>query len=298
MALTTGKPSARRQGFELAMMSPALFLLALITLVPFFSIIWMSFNDVSLMGGLAFEFSGLDNWQRVFTDPDIRSSWLISLVYFLATVGLEMVIGTVMALLVYSLTRGSNIIISLLLIPMFIAPVIVGLLGRFMLDPSHGLYAWLLNETGLFDGNILGSVGSAMVAVILMDVWEWTPLVALIVLAGLASVPEDTLEAAEMDGAKYGQKLLYIILPSISNILLVALLIRAMDAIRFFAIIFITTNGGPADSTKIIPIRLYDIAFRFFDLGYAAAVGITMLVFSIMVATAFTKLLKRQETSS
>mgnify|MGYP003658171729 FL=1 len=137
-----------------------------------------------------------------------------------------------------------------------------------------------------------------MVAVILMDVWEWTPLVALIVLAGLASVPEDTLEAAEMDGAKYGQKLLYIILPSISNILLVALLIRAMDAIRFFAIIFITTNGGPADSTKIIPIRLYDIAFRFFDLGYAAAVGITMLVFSIMVATAFTKLLKRQETSS
>jgi multiple sugar transport system permease protein len=298
MTLTTGKPSARRQGFELAMMSPALFLLALITLVPFFSIIWMSFNDVSLMGGLAFEFSGLDNWQRVFTDPDIRSSWLISLVYFLATVGLEMVIGTAMALLVYSLTRGSNIIISLLLIPMFIAPVIVGLLGRFMLDPSHGLYAWMLNESGLFDGNILGSVGSAMVAVILMDVWEWTPLVALIVLAGLASVPEDILEAAEMDGAKYGQKLLYIILPSISNILLVALLIRAMDAIRFFAIIFITTNGGPADSTKIIPIRLYDIAFRFFDLGYAAAVGITMLVFSIMVATAFTKLLKRQETSS
>lgn len=74
MALMTGKPSARRQGFELAMMSPALFLLALITLVPFFSIIWMSFNDVSLIGGLTFEFSGLDNWQRVFTDPDIRSS--------------------------------------------------------------------------------------------------------------------------------------------------------------------------------------------------------------------------------
>lgn len=298
MALMTGKPSARRQGFELAMMSPALFLLALITLVPFFSIIWMSFNEVSLMGGLAFEFTGLDNWQRVFTDPDIRSSWMISLAYFLATVGLEMVIGTVMALLVYSLTRGSNIIISLLLIPMFIAPVIVGLLGRFMLDPSHGLYAWMLNASGLFEGNILGSVGPAMIAVILMDVWEWTPLVALIVLAGLTSVPEDVLEAAEMDGARYGQKLLYIILPSISNILLVALLIRAMDAIRFFAIIFITTNGGPADSTKIIPIRLYDIAFRFFDLGYAAAVGITMLVFSIMVATAFTKLLKRQEKTS
>ncbi|OLO04991.1 ABC transporter permease [Salinicola socius] len=280
------------------MMAPALFLLALITLIPFFSIIWMSFNDVSLMGGLTFEFSGLDNWQRLFTDPDIRSSWLISLVYFLATVGLEMIIGTAMALLVFSLVRGGNIVISLLLIPMFIAPVIVGLLGRFMLDPSHGLYAWMLSESGLFDGNILGSVGSALIAVILMDVWEWAPLVALIVLAGLASVPGDILEAAEMDGAKYVQKLLYIILPSISNILLVALLIRAMDAIRFFAIIFITTNGGPADSTKIIPIRLYDIAFRFFDLGYAAAVGITMLVFSILVANAFMKMLKRQEKTA
>ncbi|WP_244158321.1 carbohydrate ABC transporter permease [Salinicola socius] len=298
MAPLTAKSAARRQGFELAMMAPALFLLALITLIPFFSIIWMSFNDVSLMGGLTFEFSGLDNWQRLFTDPDIRSSWLISLVYFLATVGLEMIIGTAMALLVFSLVRGGNIVISLLLIPMFIAPVIVGLLGRFMLDPSHGLYAWMLSESGLFDGNILGSVGSALIAVILMDVWEWAPLVALIVLAGLASVPGDILEAAEMDGAKYVQKLLYIILPSISNILLVALLIRAMDAIRFFAIIFITTNGGPADSTKIIPIRLYDIAFRFFDLGYAAAVGITMLVFSILVANAFMKMLKRQEKTA
>ncbi|QEL12678.1 sugar ABC transporter permease [Kushneria phosphatilytica] len=280
------------------MMSPALILLAVISLIPFFSIIWMSFNDVSLMGGLSFDFSGLENWQRLFTDPDIRSSWITSLIYFVATVGLEMILGTLIALLVHSLVRGGNLVLSLLLIPMFIAPVIVGLLGRFMLDPSHGLYAWLLQTIGLFNGNILGNVGSAMVAVVLMDVWEWTPLVALIVLAGLASVPGDIIEAAEMDGARYPQLLIHIILPSISGILLVALLIRAMDAIRFFAIIFITTQGGPADSTKIIPIRLYDIAFRFFDLGYAAAVGISMLVFSILVAIAFVRLFKRQETTS
>lgn len=290
-----GGGARRRQRFELAMMSPALILLAVISLIPFFSILWMSFNEVSLMGGLSFEFAGLDNWQRVFTDPDIRSSWWTSLVYFVATVGLEMLLGTLIALLVHGLTRGANLIISLLLIPMFIAPVIVGLLGRFLLDPSHGLYAWLLTESGLFDGNVLGSVGSAMVAVILMDVWEWTPLVALIVLAGLASVPEDVLEAAEMDGANYWQKLIHIILPTISGILLVALLIRAMDAIRFFDIIFITTQGGPADSTKIIPIRLYDVAFRFFDLGYAATIGITMLVFSIVVANAFVRMIKRRE---
>ncbi len=287
-----------RQGFELAMISPALLLLAAVSLVPFFYIIWMSFNHVGLIGGLSFKFLGFANWRHLFTDPDIRSSWVTSIIYFVATVGLEMFLGTVIALLLHSLARGTNIIISLLLTPMFIAPVIVGLLGRFLLDPSHGLYAWLLTQGGVNAANILGSSGSAMIAVILMDVWEWTPLVMLIVLAGLASVSSDVLEAAEMDGASGFQTLVYVTLPLISRILLVALLIRSMDAIRFFDIIFITTNGGPADTTKIIPIRLYDIAFRFFDLGYAAAVGITMLVFSILIANAFMKVFERREATT
>jgi len=298
MKHASAKAAGWRQGFELAMMSPALLLLASVSLVPFFYIIWMSFNHVGLIGGVSFKFLGLSNWLRVFTDPDIRSSWATSIIYFVATVGLEMLLGTLVALLLHSLARGTNIIISLLLAPMFIAPVIVGLLGRFLLDPSHGLYAWLLTQCGINAGNILGNTGSAMIAVILMDVWEWTPLVMLIVLAGLAAVPREILEAAQIDGARGLQTFIYVTLPSISRILVVALLIRCMDAIRFFDIIFITTRGGPADSTKIIPIRLYDIAFRFFDLGYAAAVGITMLVFSILIANAFMKVFERRETTT
>ena len=115
-----------------------------------------------------------------------------------------------------------------------------------------------------------------------MDVWEWTPLIALIVLAGLTSVPKPVLEAAAMDGAGYFKRLRYIVLPMISGVLIVALLIRSMDAIRYFDIITNTTNGGPADATKIVPIRLYETAFRFFDLGYAAAIGLSMLVVTIM----------------
>lgn len=292
-----GKARRSGQGFELAMMSPALILLAAISFIPLFTMIWMSLSKVGLIGGLSFDFIGLDNWKKLFTDPDIGSSWILSVIYFAATVGAEMILGTLMALLVHSLIKARNFVLSLVLIPMFIAPIIVGLLGRFMLDPSFGLYSWFLSATGLYDGNILGSVGPALAAVIGLDIWEWSPLVALIVLAGLTAVPTDILEAAEVDGASYRHKLVSIILPSILPILLVALLIRAMDAIRFFAIIFITTNGGPADSTKIIPIRLYDIAFRFFDLGYASAVGLTMLVFSIVIATAFVRVLKREETA-
>ena len=110
-----------------------------------------------------------------------------------------------------------------------------------------------------------------------MDVWEWTPLIALIVLAGLTSVPKPVLEAAAMDGAGYFKRLRYIVLPMIAGVMIVALLIRSMDAIRYFDIITNTTNGGPADATKIVPIRLYETAFRFFDLGYAAAIGLSML---------------------
>ena len=284
----------RMPSFGARMMLPALLLLAALSIFPFLFIVWMSFNDVSPIGGLSFEWAGLKNWVDLFTDPDVRSSWAISGIYFVATVGLEMVIGIAVALLVHEIIWGKNLAISLLLMPMFIAPVIVGLLGRFIVSPTYGLYSWILSETGLFTGNILGSKGSALVAVILMDVWEWTPLIIIVVLAGLASMPQEVIEAARVDGANYWQSLRHVVAPMISGVVSVALLVRSMDAIRFFDIIFVTTNGGPADSTKIIPIRLYETAFRFFDLGYAAAIGLGMLAFSILIANLFLQILKRQ----
>ncbi len=184
--------------------------------------------------------------------------------------------------------------LSLILMPMFMAPVIVGLLGRFLTDSTYGLYAWVLKQTGIFSGDIVGSAHPAFIAVVLMDVWEWTPLIALIVLAGLTSVPAPIIEAAKVDGANYWQRFRHIVLPSISGIVVIALLIRSMDAIRYYDIITNTTAGGPADATKTIPLRLYEEAFRFFDLGYAAAIGLTMLAFSIVVANLFVRTLRRR----
>jgi multiple sugar transport system permease protein len=280
--------------FGVRMMLPALLLLASLSIFPFLFIVWMSFNEVSPIGGLSFEFVGLENWVNLFADPDVRSSWMISGIYFVATVGLEMILGIAIALLVHEIVWGKNLAISLLLMPMFIAPVIVGLLGRFLVDPTYGLYAWILKTTDLYTQNILGSQGAALTAVILMDVWEWTPLITIIVLAGLSSMPQEIFEAAMVDGANYWQRLRHMVMPFISGVVIVALLIRSMDAIRFFDIIFITTNGGPADSTKIIPIRLYETAFRFFELGYAAAIGLGMLAFSILIANLFLRILARE----
>jgi multiple sugar transport system permease protein len=249
---------------------------------------------VRMIGGISFDWAGLSNWLRLFSDSAVWGSWLRSVVFFVLSVGLQMSLGIAIALTIYETRRGRNIITSLVLMPMFMAPVIVGLLGRFLTDSTYGLYAWALDGIGLYNGDILGNTTSAFLAVTLMDVWEWTPLIALIVLAGLSSMPQAVLEAAAMDGAGYWSRLRDIILPMVSGVIIVALLIRSMDAIRYFDIITNTTNGGPADATKIVPIRLYETAFRFFDLGYAAAIGLSMLAVTILMANLFMRILKQR----
>ena len=297
-AQSSSKQESRRRGlsFEAKMMLPALVILAAISILPLIYIIWMSLNDVTLLGGSGIEsnWAGLDNWGRMFTDSNVWAGWLAMIIYFVATVGLEMILGLVIALVIHEVAWGKNLALSLVLIPMFIAPVIVGLLGRFLVNPTYGLYAWVLRESGLYDGNILGGSVSAFVAVVLMDVWEWTPLVALITLAGLVSIQPQVLEAARVDGANYFERLRHIVLPSITGIVIVALLIRSMDALRYFDIIWQATNGGPANATKIIPLRLYESAFRFFHLGYAATIGLLMLAVSILVANLFTGILRQR----
>jgi len=293
-ARSASRTSAERSGlrFQLLLMSPALLLLALLSIFPFLYLIVMSLSAVGLIGGISLDFIGLDNWSRLFTDGAVGASWLRSILYFVATVGLEMVLGIAIALLVHQLVWGRNLVVSLLLLPMFMAPVIVGLLGRFLTDSTYGLYAWVLRETGLYSGDIVGQSTSAFIAVTLMDVWQWTPLITLIVLAGLASLPKSVMEAAAVDGASYWARTRHIVLPMLAGVIIVALLIRSMDAIRYFDIIWNTTNGGPADATKIVPIRLYETAFRFFDLGYAAAIGLSMLAVTILVANVFMRTLK------
>lgn len=291
-ATTAPPPSApprrRGLGFPGRLMAPGVVLLALISVLPFVALVVMSFSRVRLLGGVRLEWAGLDNWERVLTDPEMWLSWGRTVAYLTATLGLEMVLGAAVALALHRVVRGRGLLLSLTLLPMFVAPVIVGLLGRYLTDSTFGLYSRLLAGLG-YDGDILGGTTSAFVAVVLMDVWEWTPLIALIVLAGLTSVNTSMLEAAALDGAGYVRTLRHIVLPAISPILLVALLIRAMDAVRYFDIVVVTTNGGPADATKIIPVRLFETAFRFFDLGYAAAIGLMMLGLTIAISKVFVR---------
>ncbi|TDQ54286.1 carbohydrate ABC transporter permease [Actinorugispora endophytica] len=284
--------AGRRFGltFNGRLMAPGVVILGALSFFPLAALIAMSFSRVRLLGGVRLEWAGLDNWERAFSDPELWRSWGLTILWFTTTLGVEMVLGVAVAVALSRLVRARGVVLALVLLPMFAAPAIVGLLGRYLVDPTFGLYAWMLQGAGL-DGDILGDPVTAFVAVALMDVWEWTPLVALITLAGLSGVNPSVLEAAALDGADQWTTFWHVVLPSIQGILLVALLIRSMDAVRYFDVITVTTNGGPADATKIIPLRLYEAAFRFFDLGYAAVIGLMMLVLTIAIARLFVRIL-------
>ncbi|HZS87298.1 MAG TPA: sugar ABC transporter permease [Chloroflexota bacterium] len=287
-----------RPSAEFLMLLPALVVLAALSLYPFFYLIWMSFSNITLIGGISTTFVGLQNWQTLFNDPQVWGSWLTTVEFVGGILILEMVLGIAVALAISALGAFRNLVLTLVILPMFLAPVVVGLLGLFLTNSTYGLYAYLLHSLGLFNNSdILGSTSSALPAVMLMDVWEWTPLIVLIVAAGISALPKEPLESANVDGANAVQRLRYVVLPLLRPTILVALLIRSMDAIRYYDIIWVTTAGGPADSTKIIPIRLYETAFRFFNLGYAAAIGLSMLVVTIILGRLFVGFMTRGDVN-
>jgi multiple sugar transport system permease protein len=279
-----------RFSFEARMLTPALVVLAALSLFPFVYIIVMSLSRVGLIGGISFQWAGLDNWTRLFSDSAVGASWLRSIVYFVLTVGLELVLGIAIALCVHELVWGKNIALSLILMPMFMAPVIVGLLGRFLTDSTYGLYAWVLKETGLYTGDILGSTKAAFAAVTLMDVWQWTPLIALIVLAGLASMPGQVLEAAKVDGATWWQRLFRVILPNMKAAIMVAVLFRALDAYRIFDNIFVMTAG--AQKTESISFLTYRQTIEQFQLGMGSALSVLLFLSVLLVAFLIIKLFR------
>jgi multiple sugar transport system permease protein len=287
------KVKNRKDRTEFWMLMPSMIVLGIISIFPFIYLIYASFFDYSLSVDEP-TFSGLKNWFHVFKSQTFWSSWGRTGVFTLGGLVTEMILGVGLALAIYQLPKGKNLIVTLWMLPLFVAPVVTGLLGRFLLNSTYGLYAWFFQLIGLHK-EIFGDVSTAMPAVILMDVWEWTPLITIIVLAGLQSMPEEPLEAAEVDGAGYFQKLRYIILPLATPTMLVALLIRSMDILRFVDTIKITTEGGPADSTKTIGFYLLEVAFRFQDFGTAAALGLTMLVVTTWLGKTFVKQMTKGE---
>lgn len=293
--------------FHFWIMTPTIIILATITIYPFLWMVVMSFKETAMNPGESDKWIGLHNYIRLLDDESFLNGVKLLIWFFVLCLSFEMLLGTGVALLINN-AKWENFWIIVFVMPMMVAPIVVGYLFRFLYNVSFGWGFWLLKSLGLMEGEtILANAApwflpffpsTAFMAVVAADVWEWTPLVVLIVLAGLKSVPQDQLEAARVDGAGPIRTFLEVTLPNIKSVLLIALVVRFMDNVRYIDLIYVLTKGGPADTTKILPFYLYNVSFRYFEFGRGAALGFVLLLFTIFMALFFVNVVfkKKEET--
>lgn len=283
-------PKPKRTFYFLLMM-PAVILLAAITLYPFFWLIYMSLHNVGL-GPRPDVFVGLQNFARLPDDARYVEGWLLLFRYTALCLSIEIVLGVTLAVIL-NRSKWEKPLVTLFLMPMMMSPVVAGLLFYYLYNGTFGWYHWLFESIGILgDRSILASPATALYGVVLVDVWQWTPLITLITLAGLKRVPQDQLEASMVDGAGPLQNFFQVTLPNIYPFLLIGILLRFMDNVRFIDHILAMTGGGPGNTTRILPVYLFDVSFRFFDLGRGAAVALTLLAVTIIVGLILTKVLQ------
>lgn len=269
---------------------PAIILLAGISLYPFVWLIYMSLHEVQLAPGKSDLWAGFDNFSRLFNDKNFSRGWLTLFKYSALCLSVEISLGVLVAVILNN-SRLEKLFITIFLMPMMMAPVVAGFLYMFLYNGTFGWYFWLLRSLGVLDGgSILGNKFWAMFGVVATDVWQWTPLIALITLAGLKRVPQEQLEANMVDGAGPVRNFFSVALPNLYPFLLIAILLRFMDNFRFIDTILIMTGGGPANATKILPTYLFDVSFKFFELGRGAAIAFTLLLLTILLGLALTKI--------
>jgi multiple sugar transport system permease protein len=274
--------------YYLWLMLPAVLVLAAISLYPFFWMVYMGLHRAEV-GAANDAFVGLANFERLGRDQKFLNGWLLLLRYSALCLAIEVTVGVALAVIL-NRSRWEKPLVTLFLMPMMMAPVIAGLVWFYLYNSTFGWYHWLLQSLGVLGPtSILGSPATAMWGIVLVDVWQWTPLVMLITLAGLKRVPRDQLEANMVDGAGELRNFFAITLPNLYPFLLIAILLRFMDNFRFIDSILILTGGGPADATKILPIYLFEVSFTYFKLGRGAAIALSLLVVTIILGMLLTR---------
>lgn len=257
--------------------APAVLLVAAIIVYPIVYTVWMSLQDWFASSLTLPKFIGLANYQKILVgDPRFREAVVRTLYFTALVIAGETVLGVAMALLFNREFWGRGLLRTLAILPMVATPVAIGLVFVMMYHPTLGVANYLVSLTGLAPFKWTYSSGTALYALAVVDIWQWTPLIMLIALAGLASLPQEPYEAARIDGATPLQAFWHITLPLLRPTVIVAILFRAIDAIKTFDIIFIMTQGGPANSTETINILLFNQAFSYFNMGYASSMAVAL----------------------
>jgi multiple sugar transport system permease protein len=277
--------------------APSLIVLGCVVLFPLAYSIDLSFRSYSLVvPGRTGQFVGLANYQRMFRDGDFGQALLTTLVFIVVAVALETVLGIASGMLLDRLRRMKRLVTSILLLPMIIAPLVVGLVFNFALNAQFGYLTWVLHTLGLPGGDgALNNGPTALVALILVDVWEWAPFMTLMVAAGLSALPREPFEAASVDGASSWQVFRVLTLPMLRPVLAVAILFRATEAIREFDKVYVLTGGGPGSWTTVNDLYQYRVSFAEWDLSYGAALGLVTFAAVLVLAISAFRMLAPKE---
>jgi multiple sugar transport system permease protein len=265
--------------------APAFLVLIIILIYPMGYSFWLSFHEWTLRGfSKGVPWVGLQNYIDLFSNTEFLKSLLITFIFVVSAITVEFILGMSLALLLNRNLKGKGIIRSMILLPMMCTNVVIGLTWRLLFNYEFGLINYYLNQIGFHSVQWLSNPQLAMLSVIIVDVWNTTSYVALMLLAGLQSLPEEPFEAAHMDGASRVQVFRFITLPLLRQNILVALLWRLIDTFRIFDVVYLLTAGGPARATEMVSIYVYNYGFKSFNLGYASAASFTMIFIMLFIA--------------
>ncbi|MBN9309673.1 MAG: sugar ABC transporter permease [Devosia sp.] len=287
---------ARRYGAILPM-APGMLFLVVMSIYPTIYSLVISLFRWNLSDPTRMRFGGWHNFGLLLTDVTFWNAVGVTFKFVLIAVSLELILGLAIALLFFQRFPGDRFLRALLILPMVVAPVVVGLLSRYMLNVQFGIITFLTEALGLGRIDFFGEPNLALGTLIVIDIWQWTPFMFLIMLAALQGVPEDIIEAAKVDGARPVRIFFDHILHLIRYPVAVAVALRLIDAFRVYDIIFMTTRGGPIDVTQTLSWQIYDAGFKSLDIGYAAAYSWLMLIIVVATVTLVLRLLLNEQAS-
>ncbi|MDK1360790.1 sugar ABC transporter permease [Arthrobacter sp. zg-Y1219] len=271
---------------------PALVFTLIVTQVPFLFTIWYSLQNWNLLNPEGDRFVGLSNYVEIFADSTFRQAAMNSVIFTLGCVFFAMLLGIVFALLLDRSFAGRGVVRTLLITPFLIMPVAGSLLWSVsILNPSYGLLNWLIGLVGIspVDWTSVHPIASILMSL----VWQWTPFMMLLVLAGLQAQPKDVLEAAQVDGAGWWRTFISVTLPQLRRYIELGILLGAIYVVNTFDQIYLMTAGGPGTASANLPFYIYQRAFLGFDIGQAAAMGVVVVIATIIIATFALRLIFR-----
>ncbi len=281
-----------RRGRYVVFILPALAVMLAVIVFPWLFTLFMSVEDWKI--GRERSFVGLDNYLALFGDARFRGALLRTLYYSALAVVVPVILGTFSAVVFHKRFPLRGLLRGIFILPMMATPVAVALVWTMMFHPQLGVLNYLLSLVGLPPQAWVYAPDTVIPTLVMVEVWQWTPLVMLIVLGGLAALPTEPYEAAHIDGASEWRMFRHITLPLLLPFIMVAAIIRAIDAVKAFDIIFVITQGGPGTASETINIYLYLQAFAFYNIGYASAV--VAVFFVLIVALSLALLYVRQKT--